>query len=227
MFGFLQVWINKQIKTINYEIYKYKEIINKIHGGGLINFPTRFLRWIKIDGDAEGDDGGGSGGGDGGGDSTPTETYIKFRADDFGIRNQDNVPDTVDRNKGYTLDEIFDISGNVLEEFIKAQEDTRDALVSNGYSLGSLEQLIGIYYPDEPQFPLFNYCSYESGEIGRLDGSYPLITIGLLKWENNQYTTKTFIEIEGTNLKSYTWTPPAIVFEKNDEDGKWYIVYAR
>ena len=158
---------------------------------------------------------------------TPTEFYIKFRADDFGIRNQDNVPDTVDRSKGYTLDEIFDISGNVFEEFIKAQEDTRDALVSNGYSLGSLEQLLGIYYPDEPQFYLFDYCSYESGEIGRLDGSYPVITIGLIKWENNQYTAKTFIKIEGTNLKSYTWTPPMITFEKNDEDGKWYIVYAR
>ena len=34
MFGFLQVWINKQIKTINYEIHKYKETLNKIHGGG-------------------------------------------------------------------------------------------------------------------------------------------------------------------------------------------------
>ena len=80
MFGFLQVWINKQIKTINYEIYKYKEIINKIHGGGgLINFPTRFLRWIKIDGDAEGDDGGdGDSGDDGGSTEIDYEAIYQF-----------------------------------------------------------------------------------------------------------------------------------------------------
>lgn len=30
-------------------------------GGGLINFPTRFLRWVKIDGDADGDDSGSGG----------------------------------------------------------------------------------------------------------------------------------------------------------------------
>lgn len=41
-----------------------KQLIIKFMGGGLINFPTRFLRWVKIDGDAEGDDGGGDGGDD-------------------------------------------------------------------------------------------------------------------------------------------------------------------
>lgn len=35
-----------------------KKLLIKFMGGGLINFPTRFLRWIKIDGDSEGDDGG-------------------------------------------------------------------------------------------------------------------------------------------------------------------------
>ena len=43
-----------------------KKLLIKFMGGGLINFPTRFLRWIKIDGDAEGDDSGDGGGGDGG-----------------------------------------------------------------------------------------------------------------------------------------------------------------
>ena len=42
-----------------------KQLIIKFMGGGLINFPTRFLRWVKINGDVEGDDGGGgSGSGD-------------------------------------------------------------------------------------------------------------------------------------------------------------------
>ena len=39
-----------------------KKLLIKFMGGGLINFPTRFLKWIKIDGDAEGDDGEGGGG---------------------------------------------------------------------------------------------------------------------------------------------------------------------
>ena len=39
-----------------------KKLLIKFMGGGLINFPTRFLRWIKIDGDAEGDDSGSGGG---------------------------------------------------------------------------------------------------------------------------------------------------------------------
>lgn len=33
-----------------------KQLIIKFMGGGLINFPTRFLRWIKIDGDVDGSD---------------------------------------------------------------------------------------------------------------------------------------------------------------------------
>lgn len=36
-----------------------KKLLIKFMGGGLINFPTRFLRWVKIDGDLEGDDSGG------------------------------------------------------------------------------------------------------------------------------------------------------------------------
>ena len=47
-----------------------KQLIIKFMGGGLINFPTRFLRWIKIDGDADGNDGGDSGEGGEGGDAS-------------------------------------------------------------------------------------------------------------------------------------------------------------
>ena len=47
-----------------------KKLLIKFMGGGLINFPTRFLRWIKIDGDTEGDDDGGGSGGDDSGGST-------------------------------------------------------------------------------------------------------------------------------------------------------------
>lgn len=37
-----------------------KQLIIKFMGGGLINFPTRFLRWVKINGDSDGSDGGSS-----------------------------------------------------------------------------------------------------------------------------------------------------------------------
>ena len=37
-----------------------KQLIIKFMGGGIINFPTRFLRWVKINGDSDDSDGGGS-----------------------------------------------------------------------------------------------------------------------------------------------------------------------
>lgn len=207
-----------------------KKLLIKFMGGGLINFPTRFLRWIKIDGDSDGSDGGGDD--SGGGDSTPTEVYIKFKAENFGIRDADYVPDTVDRSKGYSLDEIFDTSGSVLEGFIKCQEDARDALVSSGYDLQVLAYYFDCYNyyngnpEDGPSFNSLGYFSSESGNIGSQSGSYPKINTAFIKYDDG-YTAKTFIKVEGTNLNGYSWTPPMIVFGKNDEDGLWYIVYAR
>lgn len=40
-----------------------KQLIIKFMGGGLINFPTRFLRWVKINGDVDSSDDGGGGSG--------------------------------------------------------------------------------------------------------------------------------------------------------------------
>ena len=167
-----------------------------------------------------------------GSDSTPTEFYIKFKAEDFGIKDSDSVPDTVDRSKGYTLDEIFDTSNGLLEGFIKAQEDALSSLISNGYNLEYLASTMGCYNyyngvpSGNPDFNAFHYISYESGSISSMDGSYPTISFVFTKWDE-EYTAKTSMKIEGTNLKGYSWTPPMIVFEKNDEDNKWYIVYAR
>ncbi len=39
------------------------QLIIKFMGGGLINFPTRFLRWVKINGDTDDSDDGGGGSG--------------------------------------------------------------------------------------------------------------------------------------------------------------------
>lgn len=50
-----------------------KQLIIKFMGGGIINFPTRFLRWVKIEGDTDGSD-------DGGGDSEGGQVeMLKFK----------------------------------------------------------------------------------------------------------------------------------------------------
>ena len=186
---------------------------------------------VKIDLKKAISEGGGSSDG-GGGDSTPTEFYIKFKAENFGLRDGDSVPDTVDRSKGYTLDEIFDMSDEILEKFIKAQEDALSSFISNGYNMEYIANHMGCYNyhdgvpSDNPGFDAFHYVSYESGSIGSMDGSYPTIYFGFTKWDE-EYTAKTSMAIEGTNLKGYSWTSPMIIFEKNDEDNKWYIAYAR
>lgn len=49
-----------------------KQLIIKFMGGGLINFPTRFLRWVKINGDSDGSD-------DGGGDDSEIDWESIYR----------------------------------------------------------------------------------------------------------------------------------------------------
>lgn len=64
--------VNKQT-AINMKYTNIKKLLIKFMGGELINFPTRFLRWIKIDGDSEDD---GSGEDNGSGDVTPSQENI-------------------------------------------------------------------------------------------------------------------------------------------------------
>ena len=60
-----------------------KQLIIKFMGGGIINFPTRFLRWVKIDGISDGSDDGGGGGG--GGDASIDELMEAFGNFDISI----------------------------------------------------------------------------------------------------------------------------------------------
>ena len=93
-----------------------KQLIIKFMGGGLINFPTRFLRWVKINGDSDDSDDGGSGG------SVDINTILdnislkddlltKLRAIDY--TNQD--PDD-----GVLTDLTFDDVFNDYDDFIKS-----------------------------------------------------------------------------------------------------------
>lgn len=59
-----------------------KQLIIKFMGGGLINFPTRFLRWVKINGDSDDSDDGGSGGSDSDVFFVPATIQPKYFSDD-------------------------------------------------------------------------------------------------------------------------------------------------
>lgn len=71
-----------------------KQLIIKFMGGGLINFPTRFLRWVKINGDTDGSD-------DGGGDSDNDNILI------LNHQEYANMMIISDAYKIYTVEEYI------------------------------------------------------------------------------------------------------------------------
>ena len=85
-----------------------KKLLIKFMGGGLINFPTRFLRWIKIDGDAEGDD---SGGGEGGGGGASVDELIDD-AKNLVIKITQSGYNKVYPNEGAPYKSSFDLYEN-------------------------------------------------------------------------------------------------------------------
>lgn len=98
-----------------------KQLIIKFMGGGLINFPTRFLRWVKINGDNDDSDDGGDGGGSDGGSSVDINTILdnisikddlltKLRAIDYTNQGEDGVLTDL------TFDDVF----NDYDDFIKS-----------------------------------------------------------------------------------------------------------
>lgn len=113
-----------------------KQLIIKFMGGGLINFPTRFLRWVKINGDTDDSD---DGGGDGGGSSDMTlgQAWIKaFRLDKQVAYNNENhhwdytddnipLPDLAMALNGdtYILDNYFDRTKTIEDYNIVVPEN--------------------------------------------------------------------------------------------------------
>lgn len=167
-----------------------------------------------------------------GGDSTPTETYIKFKAENFGVRDHTTVPDTVDRSKGYRLDEILDMSDSTVENFISGVENNIENYPNN---LNYASEYFGRWSPvteygdfNYPQGTIFNYLSIESGEYSEYsDGTcFPFISMAFLKRDGTQTIQSTLLLIDGTNFTGKSWTPPKIAFEKHKDDGLWYIAYA-
>ena len=188
--------------------------------------------WVESKSISGGNSGGSGGSGGDGGDSTPTEFYIKFKAENFGVRDDTNVPDTVDRDKGYRLDEILDMSDNTVENFISGVENNIENYSADSYYAGSY---FGRWYPvteygdfNDPDSRIFNYFSIESGEYSEYsDGTCcPVISMAFIKENGIQAIQSTLLFINGTNLTGKSWTPPRMAFEKNKDDGLWYIVYA-
>ena len=87
------------------KIENITKLILKFIGGGIIKFPTRFLKWIIIE--PCNCDGGGDGGGDSGGDGGDTPSSINL--DDF--RNFTiGLVDDYYNNAGYNVGDIIPIT---------------------------------------------------------------------------------------------------------------------
>lgn len=114
-----------------------KKLLIKFMGGGLINFPTRFLRWVKIDGDAEGDDDGGSGNND----SDPIRSFIEkmtygvcsdYEIDEesgiITIKEPNNIPRIYKADRGFGYN--YENDSDTLTSYLGSDDETK--IVLNG-----------------------------------------------------------------------------------------------
>lgn len=108
-----------------------KQLIIKFMGGGLINFPTRFLRWVKINGDVEGDDGGGDSGG-GGSSSDVFFSPLAIQPTHIAVQTDDET---------YSIIEIKDLTASVDNDFGGRLIYSKDALISIGINENDLNNL--------------------------------------------------------------------------------------
>ena len=126
-----------------------KQLIIKFMGGGLINFPTRFLRWVKINGDSDGSDDGGD---DGGGGGTIDKFYLKLNRENLHL--DDMYYTDFDTTIGHDLDFFFeDTDINLVSKII-------ENIVEQVNNLPSISGK-----PNSDDF-LFQYISHETGGVG-------------------------------------------------------------
>lgn len=90
------------------KIEHINKLILKFMGGGIVNFPTRFLKWIKVEScDCDGG-GGDDGGGDEGGDSQDTIALEDFYSFYISVLNN-NYPDTYQGDETLQISDLFDV----------------------------------------------------------------------------------------------------------------------
>ena len=124
-----------------------KQLIIKFMGGGLINFPTRFLRWVKINGDTDDSDDGGS---DGGGSadintildniSIKDDLLTKLRAIDYTNQDPDDGVLT-----DLTFDDVFNDYDDFIKLYLYREESPFIANIAFKYN----EEAIGLMYINE------------------------------------------------------------------------------
>ena len=110
------------------KIEHINKLILKFIGGGIVNFPTRFLKWIKVEscdcnggGDDEGE----------GGDSQDCIAIEDFSSFYISVKN-DNYANTYNENDTLQLSDFFDVPNiNILKglltlgtENVEANPDT-------------------------------------------------------------------------------------------------------
>ena len=91
-----------------------KQLIIKFFGGGIINFPTRFLRWVKINGDTDNSD-------DGGGDTPVSDVKPWLK----GLCINENLPEDVEQLKDCFHNAGFAIApfGGSLQNITKLTDE--------------------------------------------------------------------------------------------------------
>lgn len=106
------------------------KLIIKFIGGGIVNFPTRFLKWIKVE-SCDCDGGGDDEGGDDGDDSQDTVALEDFNSFYISVRD-DNYANTYQVDDTLQLSDIFDVPNidflkgllNLGMENVEANPDT-------------------------------------------------------------------------------------------------------
>lgn len=124
-----------------------KQLIIKFMGGGLINFPTRFLRWVKINGDVEGSDDGG-GGDEGGGEEGNSNIFfspLAIQPSYYGIypeNDEDNI----------IIHEIQDIANTIGTSYSEVTSMmlfySKEQVINLGISENILNNLQQVTYPE-------------------------------------------------------------------------------
>ena len=160
-----------------------KKLLIKFMGGGLINFPTRFLRWIKIDGDAEGDD---SGGGGGDGEDASEEAFL-FQ-----------VLTIINGSEGFYFDE------NTTQGYVFPISDWDDSFAEGSTLLGNKETadyVISGYNADDD---ITYYMFVTADELNTLEELYYPYKNYYNDWKKNQFAFP--IEV-GTHISFNNNTP--------------------
>lgn len=179
-----------------------KQLIIKFMGGGLINFPTRFLRWVKINGDSDGSDDGGDGGGSG-----SMSMYDAWRKTFKNLQSEDCPVTPKKVAKGWLASYVYSetIDGTINLDF--CNKTTNTLYVDNGATIYDIENVPDDIYDTE------DYCFvtflYDLDELNQFEN----VSNPIQQLYNDGFPT---IRIYGNTLSKFNTNVISI-------DGKYYV----